>query len=147
VFQDSGSTVTVTLPVGTTTSSTAVDTLTVAVNSSSLGYSNAKISLVESDVDSLYFYSPITSAEIIFISTYNPAVVNSAQVNISSEYDYADGRISSIDPISVTMTETSAGSGTFVDSVSGLTVSMTNFTGGKGDRHLFRFEIGLDLPS
>jgi len=62
IFVDANNTVTLTLPVGTTTSSTAVNTLNATVNSTSLGFNNATVSLVESGAESLYFYCPSQSA-------------------------------------------------------------------------------------
>jgi hypothetical protein len=129
VFVDSGNTVTVTLPVGTATSPTQMDVLNATITSSSLGYNNATFSLVESDVDSLYFSSPVAYAEIVFGAAYNSSVINSARVTINLENCYADGTESSSGTLSYNMSETSAGSKVFVDSASGLTVTLTNFSG------------------
>src|SRR6202044_3271051 len=115
VFHDAASTVTLNLPVGTTTSSTTADTLTATVTSSALGLSGVSMTFQETGANTLVFDQPRMDMAVQFPSG---GLSTTAVDTITLEYTWNDAATD------VTLTETGANTDVFQSSDGTISLSI-----------------------
>ena len=115
IFHDATNTVTLTLPVGTTTSNIAVDVITATVTDSALGLSGATLTFYETNVNSLAFVQPNLNMAVGF-----PSGGLSATVADTITLEYTLNEVAT----DVTLTETGANTNVFHSSDGAISLSI-----------------------
>jgi len=125
VFTDSKHSLSLTLPAKTDLFAQKAGLFVASIDSVSLGFSNAHFSIMASGDTTRFFYIPIKTAEVTFLSSYNPGVINSVHVKVVCVE--LQGPNEMVVPVVENLVESAAGSKTFANPYyAGLTMTLSH---------------------